>query len=1243
MPISIAPRRVAKRFLVGLACAVLPLLGIKLNCPGPPLAPAPGLPQYQELAALAVPGGLVNVAGGNLIVSRTDLSLDTHLGTFTVGATYNSAAGNWLWSFDDIQYANGSFTDPTGAVHDVSELADAQAIPGTAWVKVGVFNPGTIFEVNVLKMKGGLQYLFSGDTGRPLAVHWTSSASPYLGFSGAVQGDGEYHTTSIEHCVAGGICSTIYEFEYDSSGRVVEITDRAGRIAEFGYDASGRLSTARDALDVVEGWPGFRYEYQDTRLTALTNSEGERIEFGYDGTSARVLQVRPIGEENPVHAFSYKGESGGLFSTIYTDPTGHQTTFRYDGTRRISSVKVVLDAQQGVSELKNFEWTGQRITRLTHPDGTSATLTYVDDDVASRTEPSGNVVTFTYEPNGVNRENPWSRPILAVVDSVGPIESRTYDAQGRLASITNGAGETTNFTYGASQMVATTTRPSGVVTTLSDHGEHGHPRAGSIGDFAFEFAYDAVGNLTQGPDFESPSGPGLGGIVSRSFNADRNVESVELVGLCLAITTCGDPSKNLTIERRSDGRPTLIERPYGGDSEFLYDDLGRLEEQREKATGVGHADWQSTSFGYDPLGRLTARTRPNGMSEFWGYDALGRVTEHSIHEDGVEESAAAYTYVNGRLVSVLDSTYGTAESYAYDSAGRIDIVTFPLGEKIDRVYDLRSRPIGSILVGPASQPFFRVLGFGYDGANRETVARDGDFTLLSRSFVDGRLASITYGNGLERTFDYDASTGFPAGSATRFDEATVEATSIEIDSPGLAQFYMTAFTQTFGAVAIETSENYILGPNQAFAGKRVGRWDSYGSTQQLPTRGYEYDELSNLEVGPLHDGVYNAEKNRLLRLAQIGSPGTTIHTYQYDEAGYAASRDGVSFDWDGAGRIRAIGSSVSFTWDTQGRLVSRTVDGIEQERRYGGLVEADAAGNLLAIDLGEVRIDLASGAYLYRHLDFRGNVKFTSDDQGNVAAHYLYEAYGVAAVYGTEGSIEENRNFAQGREYAGFQLLGTRLYDAEAGRFLSPDPIYQLINQYSYTLGNPIWFWDQGGTHPSFANGMTNYYFGMAQVVIGFGVTATTTATAPVNGWAVAGGVLLIANGFRMMAQGAAEMNAAADASGAGADTGVSQPSGQQDSPPGEGQSGHYYEARFDGFVSFAAVPWGSCNAGHSGAIDGGWGGGLAPVGAVMLPDIRPMVFCLLPLAAIVGWRAFRETRRIPAEGRGRAERFHGC
>lgn len=74
--------------LVGRGIAIsLVALTLWPGCgPARTLAPTPGVPQYQQGALVAVPGGFVNAAGGNLILERVDLSIDTVLGTREIRA-----------------------------------------------------------------------------------------------------------------------------------------------------------------------------------------------------------------------------------------------------------------------------------------------------------------------------------------------------------------------------------------------------------------------------------------------------------------------------------------------------------------------------------------------------------------------------------------------------------------------------------------------------------------------------------------------------------------------------------------------------------------------------------------------------------------------------------------------------------------------------------------------------------------------------------------------------------------------------------------------------------------------------------------------------------------------------------------------------------------------------------------------------------------------------------------------------
>jgi YD repeat-containing protein len=414
------------------------------------------MPDWQRLAFVAVPGGLVNVAGGNLVVRKDYLSIDTQLGSNSISATYNSTAGNWMWSFD-VSFDGTTFVDSSGASYPVSGLLPGDPIPGTIWV---------LRSNTQLKTKGGSIYTFDAN-GRLARIRWSSSPYPRIVFTSQMV-SGALHTTKVEQCLDAADCRDVYDVAYDAEGRVDNITDRAGRTAAFTYYPDGLLETARTALEVAEAWPGYQYEYSGTQLTAITNSEGERIEIDYAGP--RVQAVRPIGEENPVYGFAYGDKLGsGHFQSTYTNPLGFATTFEYDGQGRVWWIDNAL------AERVSYSWSGNRITQQTSPSGVTTSWTYLDDDVATETQPSGNLLVFTYEPNGVNRENPAARPILRIEDDLGLVEERTYDVDGRLETVSNGERETTTITYRANEMIKTVTSPAGVDTTHYGHGNDGHP------------------------------------------------------------------------------------------------------------------------------------------------------------------------------------------------------------------------------------------------------------------------------------------------------------------------------------------------------------------------------------------------------------------------------------------------------------------------------------------------------------------------------------------------------------------------------------------------------------------------------------------------------------------------------------------------------------------------------------------------------------------------------------------------
>jgi RHS repeat-associated protein len=1002
--------------------------------PGQLLDPEPGAPAYRRPGLVPVPGGAVNAAGGNLIVERLDLSIDTILGTWEVRATLDSAGGGWLWNFQ-IAYDGATFLDPSGARHDVTGLLSGERIPGSVWVKA---------DADTIETQGGLGFHFDGD-GRLDYVAWRSGDYPRIEYT--------WKPDSLEmaSCTQAAACLPFYTVALDAGGRPLRITDvRTGRVADFSYDPFGRLEVARTPLEVEENWPGTRYEYDlwSWRLTAMTNSEGERVEYVWQARS-RIWLVVAQGEGNPHHEFRFRArDAAGLYPTVHRNPLGGETVLFFDDQRRLRRVE-----RTDAGETLQYAWSGKQIAELTLPGGVTTAFSYEGDDAATVTEPSGNVVSLTYAPGALNTADPWQRPIARIEDSLGLVEERTYDAQGRLLSVRNGEGETVSFDPGPVALNAVTDA-AGRTWSFPFYGIHGHwlEMEGATQD---ERAFDPVGNPTA-----TSAGGQEGGVLTLGHDSNRN-----LTALNVAATEAGSvvSQDQVSVTYRSDGRPAYVARPRGADHDFVYDAIGRLVERRERADGT----WHATFFEYDTAGNLTARERPNGMREEWTYDRYGRVTHHRALRDGVLEGEATTTWQHGRPATYSDSLRGTTEVYSYDPAGRLQTILFGYGETLSLEYDLRSRRTAEVYALPG-QGAIRRLEFAYDLANRRTRAStDGGELLLERIYGSGRLERTRYGNGLERAYEYDPGTGQLAATTTTNAASQVLEHTVITREARENPVRFAVEVQTTTPLAATREEYWLgiggsLGSSDLQVGKRVWHWtDGAGSHRE-----FVYDALSNqVDSGAGDVFVYNAEANRLLEATL--TPGGETVAYSYDDAGFADSRGGLPITWTATGRL-ASHDEVAIDWDLRGRPISITAAGATRDFVFfGGAVDSDPdTGALGGLDLGALQLPFGSEQRLYRHRDFRGNVSFVTDESGAVLSHYQYSAYGVQSVHGIQVDAQ---TFAGRREIGDLMILGARVYDPAVGRFLSPDPVFQLLNPFSYTFGNPVWYWDPDGMEPSLA------------------------------------------------------------------------------------------------------------------------------------------------------------------------------
>ncbi|MFP6664085.1 MAG: hypothetical protein VCC00_07805, partial [Deltaproteobacteria bacterium] len=327
---------VCKRLLIFL---LFPLLAA---CPKYPDA---GAKQYQSRTTMALPRGVsVNVAGGNLMLRRTDLSVDTFVGEFGVGPVFNSATNSWHFNIEmsygwrPVPRPQGGFRqalvfmDPLGAELRVEMVADETRVKGTRWVKL---------DDHRMKTLGGLVHEFGTD-GVLAAIYWHGSAA-----RARLVFDTNGTTTTIRQCLNQTNCKTIF-MVLREAGRIVRVRgSRAGSgEATYAWDLAGRLKYARSAFDNELDNAGTKYVSTESSLH-IVSPEGDSLTATFAnlplvGLHGRTQEVLYHGEGDPTWTFAYgkaQGSDPVQYWTRTTNAAGESTVHRYDKQGRVAAIE----------------------------------------------------------------------------------------------------------------------------------------------------------------------------------------------------------------------------------------------------------------------------------------------------------------------------------------------------------------------------------------------------------------------------------------------------------------------------------------------------------------------------------------------------------------------------------------------------------------------------------------------------------------------------------------------------------------------------------------------------------------------------------------------------------------------------------------------------------------------------------------------------------------------------------------
>ena len=448
----------------------------------------------------------------------------------------------------------------------------------------------------------------------------------------------------------------------------------------------------------------------------------------------------------------------------------------------------------------------------------------------------------------------------------------------------------------------------------------------------------------------------------------------------------------------------------------------------------GTDERERVDYGYDESGhRLSAALRRNGRLESrlsWSYDKHGRTKTKTYEIAGSTALSSGtshnieWDYTPTGQLGLIKYPSGNLVSYRYDGDGHL--------ERIDSGFGPRSTPIAV---------------FGKPDANgRYLSASIGNDLRIEHRYQAGRESSraIEKGSGaFSEAYRYDA-LGRLQNSQRTGRNGDTETLTLGYDARSLLT------QETVDGNADRQSFSYT----HDALGRRTNKLSSSASGEVKQT--YEY-----------------TGGNRLLSINGNSESATAWDAYGRP----ANDHRGLAFEWGLSDQLRAIelpdGRREEMLFDADGQRIARRVD--------------DAVDLFYSSDLsGDVYSHRrADGSYLDVVRDANGGVVALLTGDGTIIPWAAGKGDTTVVAGGSERSVQsafgESGDSALGVEFGFHQMwasaltplrfAGIRVYDAETGRFLTPDPLgiaaasdpNDAVDMFRYAHNNPVAVRDSTG------------------------------------------------------------------------------------------------------------------------------------------------------------------------------------
>lgn len=564
-------------------------------------------------------------------------------------------------------------------------------------------------------------------------------------------------------------------FTHTSATKLTQMTDPAGRTYAYGYDASNRLTSYTDPENATSYKTLYEYNGPGAQLSKITTPQGNitLIEYYADGhkdarkvkTVTRVTNTSTM--TGATTTFEYFLEPDGTGAARVTDPVGTATTdandrvtrYQFDDQARVTKVRDALgrDTSTKLTSTSKVETYTAAGNTGTTP---STTFSYDGDDnltgtstptQADGTDPmttsasyagasgggtiNANTPGSAYLPTrGVNEQGGVTKINYAADTAGNPSGVLRYDATGttlqagvsmqyastsidskpgQLASITDGRGKVTSYSYDAKGNVSAVDPPGTGANQLG----------------TTRILYDV--NLGRADTFRDGNGKCR---VLGYDNLDR-VTSIEFRGDC--------PE---TFKNSSNVRDVGTLDSHEPKVTYTYDRDGNQtsEVTREEVAPGGTGTSRTRSMGYDKLSRVTSETFSFGGSNTYTYDLVGNLRSLTDAGGTVEY---AYDAVNQQR-AVYEPGTTRPTKFVHNKDGLREKTVYPNNVSITWDYDHANR-IESIHSKNPTGSTLQNLAYKY---RQPTTSRQTPLRYEAEDLVLGRRTRYAY-DDLDRLVD----------------------------------------------------------------------------------------------------------------------------------------------------------------------------------------------------------------------------------------------------------------------------------------------------------------------------------------------------------------------------------------------------------------------------------------------------------------------------------------------------------